>query len=273
MMPVQQGRLGGMHYSVIATIPLRDQGRPAPSSALIIRVELPFRSKVHMLGIPVGKHADQLAPTKGRSAMEEVHLEGDYYNYFSLYCGKGMQTEVRYVLDPAGMAFTVDFCRSHSWEIIMDELYFLQSGQNLPDDPSSLWDDVVQFVQEIKPAVEVKNSPTQNKLRTPYGQDRRTNLKCPLCKAVLINHQTFFACPNNDGVLAFASLLFKIRNNKDGLKFVPSPASTIRSYDIHCPSCGNQMTRTPYLNSPTIVDTCTRCPYRWLDSVELAKAV
>lgn len=269
MMPVQQGQIGDIHYSAIATISL-DALSPF-NGGLIIRVELPFRTKVHLLGIPKNDNNKQLNPAYGSSLMEKVDLEGDYNNYFNLYCEKGMQQEVRYILDPKAMAFTVDFCRSHNWEIIHDELYFLQNGGDEKNDSTSMWDDVNQFIKEIKPAVESKNSPLQDSLRTPYGQDRRKNLKCPLCSKVLLNKTYYFLCPNQDGILAFGSMLKRLRTGK--LDIVPNTKQIIpeRREDIICPSCDNPMTRIPYNNGPIIIDTCSRCPYRWLDAGEFVK--
>ncbi len=273
MMPLRQGKIGDMHFSAIAAISLGSRRHTPGKGGLLIRVELPFRTKLHLLGIPKKPGNDQVKPTYGSSLMEHVELEGDFDNYFSLYCEKGMQTEVRYVFDPKAMAFTVDFCQSHNWEIINDELYFLQTGGSAPGDSTSMSDDIIQFVKEIRPAVEAKNSPLQDKLRTPYGQDRRTNLKCPICSVTMTNKTTYFSCPNNDGVLAFGSLLAKLRSGK--LDIVPRRKSseTVRSTDITCPSCNNQMTRVPYNNGPVIIDTCSRCPYRWLDAGEFSKSL
>jgi Zn-finger nucleic acid-binding protein len=128
-------------------------------------------------------------------------------------------------------------------------------------------------VSEIRPAVEDKNNPLQDILRTPYGQDRRTNLKCPVCDATLINKTSYFLCPNHDGILAFGSLLTKLRSGKFDVVPQRKASATIRNADITCPSCGNMMTRVPYNNGPVVIDTCSRCPYRWLDAGEFSKAL
>jgi len=141
-----QQRIGELTYTAIAA-------QNTLINSVIYCVQLPFKSQVHILGIPKNDTVVQLEPNMGRSLMEKVVLEGNYQDYFTLYAEKGQQTEARYVLDPAAMAFTVDFCRSHNWEIIGSELYFLQAGANAPDDPTTMFDDILSFVKQIEPAV------------------------------------------------------------------------------------------------------------------------
>src|SRR5690606_874402 len=126
--PVGEGTVAGMHY--MAYLSLTDK-------AVIYRVELPFGSKAHLLGVPKLSDSKQIDPTGPGSVFEKVSLEGDYDSYFGLYCQKGQQVDTRYFLDPKTMAFTVDFCQSHSWELIDSELYFAQTGRNHPDDTTS----------------------------------------------------------------------------------------------------------------------------------------
>jgi hypothetical protein len=143
---LSNGQISGMPFSVIAT---------SRSNAIIYCVQLPFSAQVHLLGIPKTEDVVQLRPTLGKSLMEPVQLEGDYQKYFSLFVEKQdtSQTQSRYVLDPKAMAFTVDFCRSHSWEIIGPELYFVQAGMLHESDPTSTFDDVANFVAQIRPSI------------------------------------------------------------------------------------------------------------------------
>lgn len=264
--PVEDGKIGDMHYTTIIS---SEKGNLAHTSA-IISVELPFRTKVHILGVPKKTEATQLNPAKGISFMEEVVLEGDYPNYFSLYADKGQQTESRYHLDPAAMAFTVDFCQAHHWEIIQDTLYFLAEPQSGTDaDKTYMIDDVEQFVAEIRPAIEDKNSPLQDRLRNPYGKDRRDSLKCPICQKKMANRELYFECPSHDGVLIKGGNLGPLRSGDIDISHM-KPTKAHRNYDITCPSCNNQMFRLNYnMSKHTIIDSCSHCPYRWLDAGEL----
>ena len=123
------------------------------AASIIYCVQLPFATKLHLLGVPKRDAVVQLNPDTGGSLMERVDLEGDYQNYFTLFAEKKQQVEARYTLDPAAMAFTVDFCRSHNWEIINKELYFLQSGANEPSDPTDMFKDITTFIEQIRPAI------------------------------------------------------------------------------------------------------------------------
>ncbi|MDX1766335.1 MAG: hypothetical protein R3313_05295, partial [Candidatus Saccharimonadales bacterium] len=113
--PVKHGEMNGMHYSVFLA-----------GLNMIIRAELPFRTKLHLLGIPTHSGAVQLDPGGEEGAMEKVTLEGDFPNYFTLYADNDQQAEARYVFPPDTMQYVVDFCQSHTWEIVHDELYFIQ---------------------------------------------------------------------------------------------------------------------------------------------------
>lgn len=268
MESVKKGTFGDLHYSVmIASNFINDLG--APQSALLYRVELPFYTSVHLVGIPKKTGAVQLNPAHGQSTMERVVLEGDYNDYFNLFCEKGMQEFTRYVLDPKAMLFTVDFCQSQNWEIVANELYFVVAS-NMKDDPgdkSSLESDILNFVTEIRPAIEKPLDEQQKTAITPYNEDRRTDIKCPLCGSVMINQGNYFSCPKGDGVLLNGS---QLHNVKKGLQSLPNRAQQLaqRKTNLTCPACGKEMTRVAYDGSSTMIDSCTNCPYRWLDSGE-----
>ncbi len=38
---------------------------------------------------------------------------------------------------------------------------------------------------------------------------------------------------------------------------------------ITCPSCGNPMGKIPYNGGQTMIDSCSNCPYRWLDAGDI----
>ncbi len=79
LVPIAQGKVGNMPFSAIMTV---------DAKVLIYRVELPFSSKMHLLGIPNRSDVIQLDPDSRKSLMEKVSLEGNYDNEFSLYAEK-----------------------------------------------------------------------------------------------------------------------------------------------------------------------------------------
>jgi Zn-finger nucleic acid-binding protein len=269
VMPLQQGKIGNLHYSAFATINTGGQIENPHTGALLIRVELPFRTKIHLLGIPKNAGSMQLDPV-GNGVMEAIELEGDYSNYFHLYADTGADVEARYVLDPKAMLFTTDFCQSQAWELIRDELYFVQtSAGQAAGDPTAVWDDVLLFIAEIKPAVADKDSPMQTILQAPYGQDRRQDLRCALCGSTLENHDVYFSCPKNDGILINGGHLEQLRQGELSIAMMKTLGDVARDHDITCAACGQKMQRVAYNGSSTIIDVCTNCPYRWLDRGEV----
>lgn len=271
ILPIAKGMIHDMHFTTFTTLGLASQASATDRPALFIAVDLPFRTKIHLLAVPTGFHNIQIDPSKQQGLIEKVDLEGNYDDYFSLFAEKGMQMEARYVLDPAAMEFTIDFCKSYNWEIIKDTLYLVIAGDNDPNDKTSIKDDIARFVAEIRPAIEDKDNPIEEKLRTPYGDDYRDDLKCPLCNKTLVNKATYMICPDNDGVLINGEHLMQLRQ---GTLSIPMPTTTAakqRPEHLICPSCGSQMEHVAYNGSTVIIDSCESCPYRWLDAGELIK--
>lgn len=270
MLPLKKGKIGDMRYSAIAI--LGDMGGPTSNHALIFMVELPFTTRLHLLGIPKKAGAVQLNPAWGGGIMERVHLEGDYNNYFSLFCEKGMQTQARYILDPKAMVFTLDFCQSHNWEIIGHELHFLQSGGMKSDeDPTLMYKDIQKFVDEIRPALEIPFTEARYAHLSPKVRIPVKKYRCPVCSGHLEEHSGYYACPKQHGMLLQGSKLPLVRSGE--IKNPSFGKSRTHQNKILCPVCGNPMQHVGYGGSDTIIDTCTRCPFRWLDAGELAPKV
>ncbi len=257
LLNLKSGTLENFSYGAFAT---------NDASTLIYRVQLPFATKVHLLGIPKDSDTTQLNPANIRSIMEKVHLEGDYETYFALYAERGQQTQSRYVLDPKAMSYTVQFCRAYSWEILGNELYFVQTV-SAPEFKTIL----PNFIKEIRPSIEIPLTKQEQQLAASYGTDVRNDLLCPLCHESMKNIGTHFACPNNDGILLSGKNLNDLRNNKLKLNLADTGVAPERTQALQCPSCGNTMELLAYNSSDQIIDTCTHCPYRWLDTHDALK--
>jgi uncharacterized C2H2 Zn-finger protein len=260
----KRGTVENMHYSAIITTNI---------DMLLYRIELPFASKYHIVSIPKASDVTQIDPTGGDSIMEKVHLEGDFPDYFSIFAQKDQQSGARYVLDPKAMAFTIDFCRSHNWELINNELYFLQANANNKNDKTAMFDDITTFIKEIRPAVERPISDRELMLSTPYNEDRRRDLKCPLCHAVMNYSGDYFVCPKNHGILITGKDLAQV--TKGNMKvIIDQPLDEIvNEHNLQCPSCSNILKKIKYNWGQEIIDSCTSCAYRWLDSHEIAKLI
>lgn len=260
LVPVSEGKLGGMHYSSYLT---------GNVDTLIVRVELPFATRLHLLNVPKIGDTQAVYPLGwSDNHLEEVSLEGNYHEHFALYCGKGEQMETRYVLDPLAMVHVIDFCRHFSWELVGNELYLVQdTAQAAKADP--MFTQVLPFIEQIRPAVERPLTTAEQRTMTPYGRDRRPSLACPVCQANMPNVHSHFTCPAGHGTLLTGSQLLKLKDGELQIA-AQSSANVQKRGDIPCPACGKIMHPTPYNGrQDVIIDSCTNCPYRWLDTPEL----
>lgn len=269
MVPLKKGKIGGMNYTAIAIIGNDDRGISG-SAALLYMIELPFETKIHLLGIPKKTGAAPLNPAAHKGIMERVDLEGDFNQYFSVFCEKNMQTDSRYVLDPSGMAFSVDFCQSHNWEIVGNDLFFVQGANSKSDeDPTLMFDDIEEFVRQIRPAIArpAKKRPIAH---TVHLEKDPEDFRCPRCEIKLINETLCYRCPNGHGIFLLGARLADVKTKQISNQALASQ-HVKNEAPIHCPACNNVMHKVPYSGSNTIIDSCSHCPFRWLDSGELVR--
>lgn len=261
--PLKQGRTDGYHYNKILALDLNTKQY---RSAAIIQVFLPFSAKIHLLGIPNDDRHIQLKPTKG---MEKVNLEGDFAKYFTLYCEKGQQTTARYVLDPKAMGFIADFCTTHNWEIINNELLFIHSTNAIPSaqDPTFMWEDVDSFIDEIKPAIALPLPSETNKHKLPYGYENRNSLQCPICTENMPRHEDYFVCKNH-GALMRAKDIRRLRNRTLSMHINNDDLTRTTSI-VTCPGCKERMEKVMYNIGLATIDSCDNCGYRWLNSNDI----
>jgi TFIIB-like protein len=252
---------------------------------IIYAIDLPLSVELHLLCIP--KNYSRLPDINLSSLtanLEQVTLEGDYSNYFLLYARPAEQSTSRYVLDPAAMAYQVDFCANYMWEIVNHGLYFI-SEQTLPD--SSIID---AFIEELLPEVPHEiSSMSEFKNQQVIKQVERlgsiqSKLGCPICAKNLIKSQTgeWLVYPDWHGYLITGSQLMKIRTTQNENlmiqlssllgrppKIITPSASKSDHQTIDCPNCGTKMDPTTYQYTKITIDVCPNCIYRWIDNSEL----
>lgn len=187
---MSKGTLEGYKYSLMMTEPLQlavpdgpieysGDGRNAVGQAVamaavsasslsnagkvILTLELPVTSPVHIASLGV-------ADTKTRGIFDKhvascnlvpASLEGDFPDYFSLFCGTNHQVEVREVLDPTTMAFLVDFCQREDWELFKNILYFASNNLNSSkkvNDSTTMVEDAEDFVKRALPVLQRMDS-------------------------------------------------------------------------------------------------------------------
>ncbi len=229
-------------------------------------VELPFVAATHLLGmsrldnLPVGIVTD-------RSVLEPVELEGDYSKHFSLYVDKGGQVDARYILDPAAMVFTIDFCSKYNWEVVGSTLFFLS------DNSTPSYELLDQFVREIRPAIDSGTKPAPHGHDLPYVSIQPYHMDCPICGVRMQPAESWLACVNNHGILVTGRQLLQLRSAADP-KILATALKTedqITNRTLTCPYCRSAMKETVYQNTGIGVDVCPSCRYRWLDYKEVAE--
>lgn len=235
---------------------------------------LPFRSELHLLGIPAGEIGKSWITN---TDMEPVILEGNYQSYFSLYAEEEQQSLSRYHLDPQGMVFSIDFCKNFHWEIVNNTLYFLDE-ETLPS-----LDIADEFIRLIKPALSQATQPRVQRFVTKVGEDLKNSylhLKCPVCGIELMEGNQWLACPEGHGYLMNGTQMLDVRKDSTHIikelseVFGRPPKMISKVTDaphgkLLCPHCTHEMKQTKYQSTNIVLDVCTYCPYRWIDGVEL----
>jgi Zn-finger nucleic acid-binding protein len=265
----------GARYQAFVTtggaVMFGDSNKIEANNCVIYRVTLPFQTKLHLLAIPMNGYAHDIRPVYGRHAMERVVLEGDFPSHFYLYADKGKQTQARYVLDPKSMAFVIDFCKSHSWEIINDEFYFVQLfGKRAADDPTHMHEDLDQFIKEIKPAVIAESQHAQpDDAPTDTAE---VSVHCPQCAAALVKRKHWLACPQGHGIVINSREVLALTEQPDGHAGAPREQLAATKKEP-CPRCGVPMKYEPYLESDVMVHSCYNCFHRWIENDQLQQLV
>jgi hypothetical protein len=130
----------------------------SPSGKIIMYVDLPAASQVHFAGFSLQDEGIRtlLNNTGIGNFMTSVSLEGDFPDYFKLYCSIGRQVVLRQVLDPTRMEYLVDFCRSLNSELFENTLYFSESNitANSDTNSTSLVQAAEEFAQKILPTLQ-----------------------------------------------------------------------------------------------------------------------
>lgn len=255
---LKEGQLAdGSYYNIVY---VADQ--------LLCIVQLTFQTKLHVVAIARETGIDETGLLLGGNHIKQVELEGDFSNYFHLYVSPEQEKQVQYILDPAAMSDVIDFCRTHSWELLNDELYVAVTRD--PDQQLMTLRAMEAYVKQIRPVTAVAaaaflDSPHAYNFTPPKP---KPPAHCPVCRAVLVQKTAWYECPSGHGYLLSGKELAKLREKSLALPDEGTPDTPIAHSTINCPACGNKMAPIPYANGHTIVDSCPNCRYRWLDGGE-----
>lgn len=94
---------------------------------------------------------------------------------------------------------------------------------------------------------------------------------CPICNTKLADqHNGLFMCPDGHGTLVTGKYLSDIEESPQ-LDETKSTNAVDSKHQIVCPHCSTAMHKVDYNSTDIIIDACTNCHYRWLDSGEVTK--
>ncbi len=114
LISVNKGQMVGYNYNILAN----QQDR------VMLFISLHGSTHLHLIAIgDQSKLSLPLTEKVSNNFLTQVSLEGDFPDYFHLYCSPDRQIELREILEPVTMAFLVDFCRTYDLEIFQDSLY------------------------------------------------------------------------------------------------------------------------------------------------------
>lgn len=86
--------------------------------------------------------------------MGYLFYKGDFLQYFKLYVDESDQTNLRQVLDPAIMAYLIDYCKEYDWELAGRQLVILQPDKLKANaDGTGLIEDATTFATKILPSL------------------------------------------------------------------------------------------------------------------------
>ena len=128
------GQLAGFVFSFLVT----------SSGRVIAFVSLRHNTNLHVIAIG---DKSKLRRRLWSRRLTRLKLEGDFPDYFRMYCSKGHEQELLQLFDPADMAYFVDFCRAHDFELYKDMVYISRAqGAKQSGDSTTMVHDVENFL-------------------------------------------------------------------------------------------------------------------------------
>lgn len=91
--------------------------------------------------------ASLLLKPRLKKILEQIDLEGNFPNYFKMYCKPGTGQNLIQLFDPKDMAYFADFCQAYDFELYQDSIYITQApGAIDKTDTTSLIKDAEIFL-------------------------------------------------------------------------------------------------------------------------------
>ncbi|HSX42826.1 MAG TPA: hypothetical protein VLF59_01945 [Candidatus Saccharimonadales bacterium] len=265
------GIVDGMRYSMYLTMPAEKQYGEAyvPGSAVIYVLDLPFNTQAHLLGLSRLYQLNRLQFESfiTSNGLSKTDLEGDFPDHFDVYTGPDQGFRIRSVLKPDATQFVERYCSTHFWELHDSELYFVVTEHAIGD--VNFITESQQFVDAIRPTLAPgdPNAPIVHH-EVPYDIYDGPPLNCPVCQREMELHDgCWFMCAQGHGALMTGRELGRLE--KQLLMITIDSAHAVHHGPLICPHCAKLMELVHYQGGPIEIDSCTNCPFRWLDANEI----
>jgi Zn-finger nucleic acid-binding protein len=272
---LSSGEQAGNSYKVFETVPDPMAGKisnAVASGAVIYAIDLDFNTQAHIIGVGKSTPADRTSIIEALHdyKMEKVELEGDFSDYFDVFCAPGQQVQVRYVFNPEGMATFEKYVKDNCWEVVGDQLYVVGNAMQALQG-SLQGDDVIAesstFIQSVSPAIKGSLPGAPVKHEASYGDYNGPVLNCPTCQKPMAMEHNIHVCPDGHGILISGRELLQLHDGS--LKLQVTAPRPQQHGALMCPFCKHEMLISNYLEGKTVIDSCPNCTFRWLDADEV----
>ncbi|MDB5182792.1 MAG: hypothetical protein JWO47_576 [Candidatus Saccharibacteria bacterium] len=266
------GEQNGTSFKIFETAPdpyASSQLSTLTPGAVIYAIDLDFNTQAHIIGVGKTSPGDNIGVKQALHDfdMEKVDLEGDFSQYFDVFCALGQQVQTRYVLNPKGMQDFIKYIQNNCWEIVGDQMYVV--GQLLDAlAGADIIEDSSVFIKSISPSIKSSipgGDPVHHE--KAYGEYDGPVLNCPICSKPMTLTNNIHLCPEGHGVLINGRELLDIHAGK--LDFVINNPNPQAHSSLTCPFCKNTLIASNYLEGKTVIDSCPHCAFRWLDADEV----
>lgn len=135
---INKGTMEGFDYNIMTN----EEGR------VMILIKLHGNTMMHVVAIGENSHLDvPLTAKVGSNLLKKAELEGDFTDYFKLYCTPGKEIELMQIFAPDSMEVLVDLCQSFDIEIYDETLYLSAAGKSESQESATLSEAAMSLIK------------------------------------------------------------------------------------------------------------------------------
>lgn len=135
---INRGTMEGFDYNIMTN----DVGR------VMILIKLHGNTMMHVVVIGENSQLDiPLTEKIGSNLLKKAELEGDFPDYFKLYCTPGKEVELRQIFAPDSMQVLVNLCQSFDIEIYDETLYLSAAAKSESQESATLSEGAMALIK------------------------------------------------------------------------------------------------------------------------------